>query len=161
MPRSSDSIEQLFWVDDDGPVTAFVLTDWDRAWGCDALIVPGVPTVSLADAWVRAVDAISALELEQVEVLARDDDLKLLRLLADAGFVAGEDRSGITWLEADERPVVAAPPQGFTLVDRTSATRRPHPLRRRNGPAVELRLQQCTLYGFRVTAASTSYRRAT
>lgn len=145
-PRGSDSIEQLFWVDDDGPLAAVVLTDWNRAWGCDALIVPGVSTVSLADVWARATHAIAALELEQVEVLARDDDLELLRLLADTGFVAGEDRSGITWMGADERAVVAAPPKGFTLVDRTSGTTRPHPMRRRNGAAVEMRLQQCTLY---------------
>src|SRR5438309_7719986 len=32
-PRRSDSIDQLFWIDHDGPVAGVVLTEWDRAWG--------------------------------------------------------------------------------------------------------------------------------
>ncbi len=32
-PRRSDAIGQLFWVDEEGPVAAVVLTDWGRVWG--------------------------------------------------------------------------------------------------------------------------------
>src|SRR6266511_1654936 len=46
-PRLSDAIDQLFWIDDEGPVAGIVLTDWHRAWGCDPIIVPGVSAVSL------------------------------------------------------------------------------------------------------------------
>jgi ribosomal protein S18 acetylase RimI-like enzyme len=145
MPRRSDSIEQLFWIDDEGPVAGVVVTDWDRFWACDPLVVPGVSSVSLSDVWPRAVDAMAALELDRVEVLARDDDVDLLRLLAETGFVAG-DHSGITWMDADVRAGVAALPSGFMLLDRAAETPRPHPMLRRNGAAVEQRLLQCSLY---------------
>jgi ribosomal protein S18 acetylase RimI-like enzyme len=145
-PRASDSVDQLFWLDDDRPVAAVVLTDWGRSWGCDPIVLPGVSPVSLPTVWARALEAIDALELEAVELLAHDDDSELLGLLADAGFVGDEETSGTTWMDADERPEVAALPEGFALVDRATAATRPHPMRRRNGDGVEARLRQCSLY---------------
>ena len=144
-PRRSDAIDQLFWVDDEGPVAGAVLTDWGRAWGCDPIVFPNAP-VPLAAVWARAVEAIEGLGLEAVEVLARDDDFELLGLLAASAFVAHGERSGITWMDAESRPDVAALPEGFVLVDRLQATTRPHPMRRRSGEAVEARLRQCSLY---------------
>ena len=143
-PRSSDAIDQLFWVDDEGPVAGVVLTDWGRGWGCDPIVVPGAG-VPLAGVWTRALEAIEGLGVEAVEVLARDDDSDLLGLLAAAGFVADE-RSGNTWMDARDRPDVAALPEGFVLVDRAQAGTRPHPMWRRSGEQVETRLRQCSLY---------------
>ena len=145
-PRRSDTIDQLFWVDDAGPVAGVVLTDWGRGWGCDPILVPAVSAVPLPTVWARAVEAIDALGLEAVEVLVRDDDVELLALLAGAGFLADDDRSGITWMDAQDRPDVAALPDGFVLVDRARETTTPHPMRRRSGEAVEARLRQCSLY---------------
>jgi ribosomal protein S18 acetylase RimI-like enzyme len=144
-PRRSDSIDQLFWIDDEGPVAGVVLTDWGRAWGCDPIVVPGAG-VSLADVWARAVEAIDGLGLEAVELLARDDDVELLDLLGSTGFVAGDEQSGTTWMDAADRPDVAGLPEGFALVDRAEETTRPHPMRRRSGEGVEARLRQCSLY---------------
>jgi GNAT superfamily N-acetyltransferase len=145
-PRPSDAIDQLFWIDDEGPVAGVVLTDWGRAWGCDPIVVPGVSTVPLPDVWARAVEVIDGLGLEAVEVLARDDDVELRTLLTGAGFVADDYQSGITWMNAQDRPDVVALPEGFVLVDRTRQTTKPHPMRRRNGEEVETRLLQCSLY---------------
>ena len=39
-PRRSDTIDQLFWIDDEGPVAGVVLTQWGHAWGCDPIVVP-------------------------------------------------------------------------------------------------------------------------
>jgi len=86
------------------------------------------------------------LALEVVEVPARDDDVELLGLLAGAGFAADGEPSGITWMDARDRPDVAAMPEGFVLVDRAEATTGPHPMQRRSGQAVEARLRQCSLY---------------
>ncbi|HUP31643.1 MAG TPA: GNAT family N-acetyltransferase [Gaiellaceae bacterium] len=144
-PRASDAVEQLFWADEEGPVAGVVLTDWRRAWGCDPIVVPGVPAPPLAAVWSRALEAVDALGLEAVEVLARDDDAELPGLLAGAGFVPGDGPSGITWMDAADRPAVAPPPDGFALADRARASG-PHPMRRRSGEAVEARLQQCSLY---------------
>jgi GNAT superfamily N-acetyltransferase len=146
MPRRSDVIEQLFWIDDERPVAGVVLTEWGRAWQCDAIVVPGVSTVPLTAVWARAVEAIDDLGLEAVEVLAREDGLELLGLLADTGFVADGDRSAITWMNAEDRPEVAALPEGFVLVDRAQDASRPHPMRPRIGEEVEVRLRQCSLY---------------
>jgi ribosomal protein S18 acetylase RimI-like enzyme len=145
-PRRSDAIEHIFWIDDDGPVAGVVLTDWGRAWGCDPIVVPGVSSVTLPTVWARALEAIDTLGLEGVEVLARDDDFELQGLLTGAGFAADDERSGITWMDAQDRPNVAALPEGFALVDRSQATTGPHPMQRRSGEDVEARLMQCSLY---------------
>lgn len=146
MPRRSDAVGQRFWIDDDGPLAAVVLTDWGRAWACDPIVVPAASTVPLTTIWARAAEAIDALELQAVEVLVRDDDAELSALLVDSGFVAGTDRSGITWMNAEERIRAAALPDGFVLVDRAREASAPHPMRRRNGDQIEDRLRQCSLY---------------
>ena len=146
-PRQSDVVDDLFWIDDEGPVAGVVLTDWGEAWGCDPIVVPGLSTVSLPTVWARAVEAIDTLGLEAVDVLARDDDVELLGLLGDAGFVPDDDRTdGVTWMDAEDRPAVAALPEGFVLVDRAREQTGPHPMRQRNGEEVEARLRQCSLY---------------
>jgi ribosomal protein S18 acetylase RimI-like enzyme len=145
-PRRSDAVEQVFWIDDEGPVAGVVLTEWSRAWGCDPIVVPGASTIPLPTVWACALEAIDALRLEAVETLVRDDDLDLLGLLADAGFVADDDQSGVTWMNALHRPDVAALPDGFVLVDRAQETTKPHAMRRRSGEEVEARLRQCSLY---------------
>jgi ribosomal protein S18 acetylase RimI-like enzyme len=144
-PRRSDAIDQLFWVDDKGPVAGVVLTDWGRAWGCDPIVVPSA-SVPLALVWARAVEAIDGLVLDAVEVLARDDDVELLDLLAGSGFTAADERSGTMWMDAADRPEVSALPEEFVLVDRAEGTTRPHPMRRRSGEGVDARLRQCSLY---------------
>jgi ribosomal protein S18 acetylase RimI-like enzyme len=145
-PRGSDEIDQLFWMDEEGPVAGVLLTEWERGWGCDLVVVPGASTLPLSTVWARVLEAIGASRLDPVEVLARDDDVELLGLLADAGFAAGDDRSGMTWMNAHDRPDVAALPEGFVLVDRAREIAGPHPMRRRSGEGVETRLRQCSLY---------------
>jgi GNAT superfamily N-acetyltransferase len=134
----------VFWLDERGPVAGVVLTEWARAWACDLLLVPGVSPPP-AELLARALEAVEALELDVVEMLVRDDDAQLRELLVRAGFVPG-DRSGETWMDVRERPAVAALPQEFALVDRGRAAPGPHPMRERNGDAVEARLRQCSLY---------------
>ena len=146
MPRRSDAIDQVFWLDDDGPVAGVVLTDWGPAWACDPIVVPGVSAVSLRSVWACAVEAIDALELETVDVAVRDDDLELPSLVTGAGFEPADDRSGITWMNACDRPAVARLPEGFVLVDRARETTGPHPMRRRGGEGIEARLRECSLY---------------
>ena len=48
-PRASDTIDQVFWIDDEGPVAGVVLTDWGRAWGCDLIVVDPVTKVGLVE----------------------------------------------------------------------------------------------------------------
>jgi predicted N-acetyltransferase YhbS len=144
-PRSSDSLDQRFWVDADGPVAAVLLTDWGRSWGCDPIVVPGSPEVDIGEIWARALETIAAQRLGMVDVLARDDDHDLERLLALAGFTAQSDSSGITWMDVEDRPAGARLPRGFAIVDR-SEPHGIHPVSRRSGDRSEERLRQCSLY---------------
>jgi predicted N-acetyltransferase YhbS len=145
-PRRSDEVEQLFWVDDEGPAAAVILTDWGEVWGCDPITTGSVPAVSPAVVLARGLDLVDALELAEVETLVRDDDVQLRRLVTGYGFDGYGDSSGICWMEADSRPAVAAVASGFTLVDRRREAGSPHPMRQRNCADVQARLYQCSLY---------------
>jgi predicted N-acetyltransferase YhbS len=144
-PRRSDTIDQHFWMDDDGPVAGVVLTDWESTWGCDLIAVPGNTTVPLSTLWERAVESVDALGLGSVDLLVDDGDAELIELLTRAGAVAG-DTDGTAWMDPGERADLAPLPEGFVLVDRARETKRPHPMRHRNGEEVEARLRQCSLY---------------
>jgi predicted N-acetyltransferase YhbS len=145
-PRSSDDFEQRFWVDDEGPVAAALLTEWGTGWGCDPILVPGVDEPTIATVWARAVELIEQLPPSAVEVVTREDDTELRALLTGSGFAANGDHSAESWMDAAACPPLPGVPAGFRLVDRVIARDRPHPMRGRSGDAVETRLRQCSLY---------------
>ncbi len=142
--RRSDEAEQLFWTDADGPAAGVLATEFRGAWQCDSLLVPGAPIEPQA-LWQRTVERAARLRPDPVEVPARDDDHSFVAFLRAAGFVAGEP-SAIAWMDSRDRPPVTPPAEGFVLTDRRAARGKPHPMRGRNGDAVEDRLQQCSLY---------------
>lgn len=144
--RRSDDVEQLFWVDGDGPVAGVLLTSWaEDDWQCDPIIVPGVASPSIDQVWAGAVVRVRGHAVGSFEVPVRDDDRRLSELVVGAGLVAGE-RSSIAWMDAADRPPVAEPREGFVLVDRTQRPGTPHLMRHRNGDQVEERLRRCSLY---------------
>ncbi|MFD3403166.1 GNAT family N-acetyltransferase [Kribbella sp. NPDC058693] len=144
--RRSDDVDQLFWVDGDGPVAGVLLTIWaDDVWQCDPIIVPGATSPSLNEVWAGAVAQVRRHAAGSLEVPVRDDDRELRELVDGAGLVAGE-RSSIAWMDAADRPRVDPPPEGFVLVDRTQRPGTPHPMRHRNGDQVGERLRRCSLY---------------
>lgn len=141
-PRASDDVPLPVWFDDTGPVGAVLLTDWGPHWQADALIVPG--TIDLQVVWDALLAATASIDAP-IEVLANDHDRDLVRLLQRDGFRATET-SGTTWMDAVDRPPVAAVPAGYRIVDRASSPDGPHPMRARNGDDAEARLQQVSLY---------------
>lgn len=144
--RRSDDVEQLFWVDDDGPVAGVLLTSWvDDVWQCDPIIVPGARSPSLNEVWAGAMVQVGRHAAGSFEVPVCDDDRRLGDLVDGAGLAAGE-RSSIAWMNAADRPRVVGPPEGFVLVDRIQRPGTPHPMRHRNGDQVEERLRRCSLY---------------
>jgi GNAT superfamily N-acetyltransferase len=140
-PARSDDRGQTFWLDGDGPVGAVLATEFRGAWQVDPILVPGSPL--LDEVWGHTLEVLGELSPERAEVPVREDDEPLLERARAAGLVPGE-RSWETWMAAEERPRVPLP-DGFVLVDRTEGTR-PHPMRGRNGDAVEERLRRCSLY---------------
>jgi predicted N-acetyltransferase YhbS len=83
------------------------------------------------------------------------DDVELSAWFEGRGFaVVGESWSG--WQAAADRPAVAALPTGYQLVDRAVRgvdVAPGHPMVARNGPDVEARLRQTTLYDPRLDLA--------
>lgn len=142
-PRASDDLSLPVWFDDDGPVGAAVLTDWGDRWQADALLVRDA--IELDVVWDAVLGATAKIDAP-IEVLAADDHHDLVRLLQRDGFAATEDSSGTTWMDAADRPSVAASPDGYRIVDRAERAGQPHPMRVRNGEEVERRLRECSLY---------------
>jgi RimJ/RimL family protein N-acetyltransferase len=145
--RSSDSIDQAFWIDEVGqPVGAVVFTDWRRAWGCDLLVVPRMADELVPTMWSQAVGRIRDMPTVDVEVAVRDDDPLLIGLVTGAGFAAADARGAATWMDAARRPGVTPIPHGHRLRDRTEAEIRPHHLVPRSGADVAERLAATSLY---------------
>ena len=145
-PRVSDEIGQTFWLDRAGPLAAVILTDWDRTWGCDPIVSPDAPDGLLGRVWSRALHRIESLSLDLVEVMVDDADAEMLALLGAAGFTASGQHGASTSMRGAVRPSVPVPPDGFRLLDRATASNRPHHMTARNGAAVAERLAECTLY---------------
>jgi GNAT superfamily N-acetyltransferase len=147
-PRRSDSFEQSFWIDDGGPVAAVIFTHWTRAWGCDPILLPDVAPELMDVVWTTATELAQSPELRQemVETLVRDDDGQAAARLAAAGFKATDDRGGITWMPAGQRPAPEPPPSGLTLVDRGANPAGTHWIGQRSGADAEPRLRQLSLY---------------
>jgi predicted N-acetyltransferase YhbS len=127
------------WLDGDGvPVTAVVFTRWkaDR-YGCDVLGDPGY-----GPAWDFVRRRCAELAGAAVEMsVAPDDEAAAVA----AGFTELTETYGVCWMDAAERAPVRPFPAGYALVPRSEQTG-PHPMVRRNGPEVEDRLRQCSLY---------------
>lgn len=140
-PRRSDEVEQLFWVDDDGPAAALLVTDFRGTWQVDPFVAPG--SGLLGAVWERALAALEAFSPDPAEIPVRDDDGSLLALVREAELAPGPT-DGVVFMDPVERPDVPLP-DGFVLVDRVES-RSPHPMRGRNGEGVEERLRECSLY---------------
>jgi hypothetical protein len=144
--RLSDTLGQLFWLDDDGePIAAFVLTDWDGSWDGEVVLAPGHREGLFAEVWQHGLERIAACEPETVTVRARDDYTALVDALKEAGFVEAGDQDTTTWLDAAARPAVSELPGGFRLLSRTETADRPHHMIRRNGERVAERLAGCSV----------------
>jgi len=149
-PRGSDVLEQRFVCDDDGPIAAAIATEWNASWGIDPIAVPGVSGSYIADVFHETVEVVRAFTGDErsrrLETLVRDDDEATIELVRSAGFEATDDRGGITWLAAADRSPVPPVPPGFAVADRAAGDRPPHPMAKRNGPDVDARLRQVSLY---------------
>jgi GNAT superfamily N-acetyltransferase len=148
-PRASDGVATPVWFDDAGqPFAAAVLTWWPAAWWLDLIRVPGLP-LSLDDLAGPALAELERLpDAPAIEALVLAEDTELRAWFAGQGFTVVEEAwSG--WMPVADRPAMRALPPGYHLVDRVvrGADIAPeHPMVGRNGPAVETRLRQTSLY---------------
>jgi GNAT superfamily N-acetyltransferase len=144
-PQRSDEVDQLFWVDDDGPVAGVLLTSsGDDSWQCDPVVVPGVSGCEPELVWERALQHAAQHALAGFDVPVSNGDV-FVELARRSSLIPGY-RDSTAWMDAADRPALSAPAEGFTLVDRTRRLEVPHHLGHRNGDMVERRLGQCSLY---------------
>lgn len=146
-PRSTDNLGQLFWFDDLGrPEAAVIITNWGNRIALDPIIMPGAPPDwvahviehGLAHAGESGFGAIS-LEVDQADAVLRE-------VLIGHGFAIEEDGLVETWLAADARPTISPLHEEYRLASRRDMMQSPHHMIKRNGPDIETRLRQTSLY---------------
>ena len=146
-PRSTDDLPQLFWFDGAGrPEAAIIATDWGDVIGLDPIVMPGAGPDWIAHVVERGLAHANQSGFEAVEmVIDRADDV-VADVLAGHGFTVMEDEAVDSWLVADARPATSTLHSGYRLASRLDTLSAPHHMRARNGPDVEERLRQTSLY---------------
>ena len=148
-PRSTDSIAQLFWFDDDGRAEAAVIaTDWGDRIALDPVVMPDATPDLVAHVIERGLAHAAESGFDSIGLeVDRDDDV-LREILVGHGFEL-EDRGVIeTWLAAEARPKVSPLPDNYRLSSRLATGHLPHHMisPKRKQPDPEPRLRQTSLY---------------
>ncbi len=140
--RATDELALPVWFDDVGPVAAAGLTAWENTWQADAFVARSI--VDEREVWAATLESAARHHDGTLEVLVHEH-ASLASLAVQSGFVMTDERSGTSWMDADQRAPIAHV-EGWAIVDRVTGAARPHPMTSRNGDAVERRLRQCSLY---------------
>jgi ribosomal protein S18 acetylase RimI-like enzyme len=144
-PRSTDSTPQTFWVDDQGStVAAVILTDWESRLGVDVIVHPSCDSGLIEQLWRHAMADVAAATV--VEMMVDDDDTAAKARLQRCGFTDTGERGVSAWLDIDDRPSVSRLAAGHHLHSRATDGDRLHHMVDRNGPDVENRLRETSLY---------------
>jgi predicted N-acetyltransferase YhbS len=142
-PRSTDDQPKPFWYDERGPVAAAVTNEWSSATWLDLITLPSMKVSLIREVFERG-QALTA-DLPSFEMLVDDDDEALIGLLGDAGF-RGESGDVTAWMGAATPPDVNMLADGYSLHSRAGNASTVHHFAQRNGPEVENRLRQTSLY---------------
>ncbi len=148
-PRSTDALGQIFWFDDEGPTAAVIATDWGDAVAVDPIVGPATEPRAVAEVLERGLDHLGRSGLGPVEVVLDTADTVMRAVLVRRGFHALDDAPTVVfdaWLAARDRPPVAPLADGYRLACRVDTAGVPHHFVGRNGPDVEARLRQTSLY---------------
>ncbi|MGH8951867.1 MAG: GNAT family N-acetyltransferase [Acidimicrobiia bacterium] len=146
-PRSTDTIPQLFWFDGAGrPEAAVIATDEGDSIGLDPIVMPDAGPDWISHVVERGLAHANESGFDAVEfVIDRADDV-MADVLAGHRFTKMEDELVDSWLSADARPAVSTLRSDYRLATRLDTLSAPHHMRGRNGPDVEERLRQTSLY---------------
>ena len=146
-PRSTDTIPQLFWYDDAGrPEAAVIATDEGDGIDLDPIVMPDAGPDWIAHVVERGLDHANESGFDAVEfVIDRADDI-MAGVLAGHGFTIMKDEAVDSWLAASARPATGALHSDYRLANRLDTLSTPHHMSVRNGPDVEERLRQTSLY---------------
>lgn len=145
--RSTDSVPQLFWFDEQGrPEAAVILTDWGNRVAVDAMVRADATPEWTTHVVARGVEHARELDYPTLSAEVASDDHARLDAYAALGFAVGGDGVVEAWLDATLLPRVSPLPDGYRSVTRASARDRAHHMAGRGAPEVEARLRQTSLY---------------
>jgi GNAT superfamily N-acetyltransferase len=144
--QTTDSAEQLFWLDERAePVAAVLFTTYRRGTQQDVFVLDDDPDFARS-VWRAALHRTPPAGTNPEIPVRLDDNIGMAELAA-AGLRPSAEPDLITCrLDAGRRPQIRPLPPGYRLVTRADGPDRPHPMIPRNGPHVEERLRQCSLY---------------
>jgi GNAT superfamily N-acetyltransferase len=146
-PRPTDSFPQLFWFDDLGrPEAAVIATDWGDRIALDPIVMPDATPDWVAHVMERGLAHAGESGFGAVGLEVDRADAVLREVLIGHGFEIEEDGVVETWLAADTRPEISPLHEDYRLSSRLDTMLRPHHMIHRNGPDVEARLRQTSLY---------------
>ena len=136
VPRSTDSLGQLFWFDDDGlPSAAVIATDWGSGVSLlyeeTTLVVLVLPDASpewLAHVVERGLAHAAESGIGVVELEVDREDEVMRGLLFGRGFAVKEDGLVECWLDSSARPSVSPLHAGYRLATRKATMNQPHHL---------------------------------
>lgn len=149
MERTTDGLEQLFWVDEAGrPEAAVIATSWGDSTQLDPLVLPDATSDRIAHVMRRGLDHASEAGIDEVTLeVDRTDDV-LRAVLVERGFSIDGNGLVESWMDAVNRPSVSSLPEGYRLLDRTVTRGEPHHMadERRGHVDPQVRLEQTSLY---------------
>lgn len=146
-PRSTDNLPQLFWFDDAGrPEAAAIAIGSGDEILLDPIVMPDATPDWIAHVVERGLAHASESGFDAVEfVIDRTDDV-MADVLARRGFTMMEDELVESWLATADRPATSPLHSDYRLTSRLDTPSAPHHMSDRNGPDLEERLRQTSLY---------------
>ncbi len=146
-PRSTDNVPQLFWFDHLGrPEAAVIATDWGDRIALAPIVMPDATPDWVAHVTERGLAHAGESGFGAVGLEVDRADAVLREILVGHGFHIEGDGVVEAWLAADARPAISPLHEDYRLSSRRDTVLRPHHLVHRNGPDVETRLRQTSLY---------------
>lgn len=154
VPRPTDLLPQLFWFDDLGrPAAAVVATDFGDGSSAlyeettlAVLVMPDAAPDWVAHVVERGLAHVGECGIGAVELEVDRADRVQREVLFALGFVGKGTGIVGAWLAAADRPKISPLHEGYRLSRRVDTMGRPHHFAPRNGPDVEERLRQTSLY---------------
>lgn len=145
VPRPTDAIDQLFFVDSSGAdMGAVIRTAWRDTTAVDVLTHAALRNSDIDVIWDEAVSVMK--QLPAVESLVDENDPRSAARLVEAGLSDTGERGGSAWLEVHDLPPVSVLTAGYTLTNRAIHDAGDHHMAERIGADVEARLRQTSLY---------------
>ena len=123
-----------------------IATDWGDRIALDPIVMPDATPDWVAHVIERGLAHASESGFGAVELEVDRADVVLREVLFGHGFAIKEDGLVETWLAADARPEISPLHEDYRLSSRLDTMLRPHHMIKRNGPDVEARLRQTSLY---------------